>query len=125
MFGTELVGKFRDVKQLFDPNGIMNPGKVFDTPDMRHNLRYGTEYQTEHVPTRLNWNADGGFAGAIERCNGVGACRKLDAGAMCPSYMATREEEHSTRGRANALRAAISSAIPINQLTSPTHARCP
>ena len=70
------------------------------------------------MPTRLNWNADGGFAGAIERCNGVGACRKLNAGAMCPSYMATREEEHSTRGRANALRAAISSAIPINQLTS-------
>ena len=118
MFGTELVGKFRDVKQLFDPDGIMNPGKVFDTPDMRHNLRYGAEYQTEHVPTRLDFHADGGFAGAIERCNGVGACRKLNAGAMCPSYMATREEEHSTRGRANALRAAISSAIPINQLTS-------
>lgn len=118
MFGANLVGRFREVKQLFDPNGMMNPGKVFDTPDMRENLRYGTAYQTDSVPTRLDWKADGGFAGAIERCNGVGACRKLNAGAMCPSYMATREEEHSTRGRANALRAAISGAIPTSQLTS-------
>ena len=118
MFGADLVGKFREVKKLFDPDGIMNPGKVFDTPDMRENLRYGTAYRTDRVPTRLNWDADGGFAGAIERCNGVGACRKVNAGAMCPSYMATREEEHSTRGRANALRAAISGAIPIDQLTS-------
>ena len=118
MFGKELVGRFREVKALFDPKGIMNPGKVFDTPDMRENLRYGTDYATERVPTRLDWSADGGFAGAIERCNGVGACRKLNAGAMCPSFMATREEEDSTRGRANALRAAISGALPVAELTS-------
>ena len=118
MFGASLVARFREVKQLFDPDGIMNPGKVFDTPDMRENLRYGTRYQTEGVPTRLDWTADGGFAAAIERCNGVGACRKLNAGAMCPSYMATREEEHTTRGRANALRASISGALPLDQLTS-------
>ncbi len=118
MFGKELVGHFREVKELFDPDGIMNPGKVFDTPDMRENLRYGADYSAEMMPTKLDWSADGGFAGAIERCNGVGACRKVNAGAMCPSYMATREEEHSTRGRANALRAALSGALPIDEFQS-------
>ncbi len=118
MFGTELVDRFRDVKDLFDPQGIMNPGKVFDTPDMRSNLRYGNDYSTAVIPTKLDWSADGGFAGAIERCNGVGACRKVNAGAMCPSYMATREEEHSTRGRANALRSALSGALPLDEVRS-------
>ncbi len=118
MFGPELVAHFREVKELFDPEGIMNPGKVFDTPDMRENLRYGTDYSTAPLPTKLDWRADGGFAAAIERCNGVGACRKVNAGAMCPSYMATREEEHSTRGRANALRGALSGALPLDDITS-------
>ncbi len=118
MFGKELVSHFREVKDLFDPDGIMNPGKVFDTPDMRENLRYGAAYSTQTLPSKLDWSADGGFAGAIERCNGVGACRKVNAGAMCPSYMATREEEHSTRGRANALRAALSGALPIDEIRS-------
>ncbi len=118
MFGPELVNHFREVKDLFDPNSIMNPGKVFDTPDMRENLRYGSDYETAPIPTKLDWTADGSFAGAIERCNGVGACRKVNAGAMCPSYMATREEEHSTRGRANALRGALSGAIPLDEIRS-------
>ncbi len=118
MFGPKLVDHFREVKELFDPTGIMNPGKVFDTPDMRENLRYGADYSTSPLPTKLDWRVDGGFAGAIERCNGVGACRKVNAGAMCPSYMATREEEHSTRGRANALRAALSGALPMDEITS-------
>ena len=118
MFGAELVRHFGEVKKLFDPNGIMNPGKVFDTPDMRENLRYGSDYATAPITTKLDWTADGGFAGAIERCNGVGACRKVNAGAMCPSYMATREEEHSTRGRANALRSALSGALPIDEIRS-------
>ena len=118
MFGPKLVQHFREVKTLFDPKGIMNPGKVFDTPDMRQNLRYGNKYSTIDIPTKLDWTADSNFAGAIERCNGVGACRKINAGAMCPSYMATREEEHSTRGRANALRAALSGELPINEIQS-------
>lgn len=118
MFGADLVDHFREVKGLFDPNGIMNPGKVFDTPDMRENLRYGSEYATAPIPTKLDWASDGGFAGAVERCNGVGACRKVNAGAMCPSYMATREEEHSTRGRANALRGALSGALPLDEIRS-------
>lgn len=118
MFGRDLVQSFRDVKQAFDPKWTMNPGKVFDTPPMKENLRYGVSYRTEPVETRLDFTREGGFAGAIEKCNGVGDCRKVYSGAMCPSYQATREEEHSTRGRANALRAAISGALPVEQLNS-------
>jgi FAD/FMN-containing dehydrogenase/Fe-S oxidoreductase len=118
MFGKDLVQNFRDVKHAFDPNLTMNPGKIFDTPAMTENLRYGENYRTETIKTRLDFTAEGGFAGAIEKCNGVGDCRKVHAGAMCPSYQATREEENSTRGRANALRSAISGALPIAQLNS-------
>jgi FAD/FMN-containing dehydrogenase/Fe-S oxidoreductase len=118
MFGKELVQSFRDVKHAFDPHGTMNPGKVFDTPPMTENLRYGVTYETAPIKTRLDFSQEGGFAGAIEKCNGVGDCRKVNAGAMCPSYQATREEEHSTRGRANALRSAISGALPVEQLNS-------
>ncbi len=118
MFGKDLVQNFRDVKQAFDPNSTMNPGKIFDTPPMKENLRYGAAYKTAPIKTRLDFSKEGGFAGAIEKCNGVGDCRKVHAGAMCPSYQGTREEEHSTRGRANSLRAAISGALPIEQLNS-------
>ncbi len=118
MFGDELVQHFRDVKKSFDPKGIMNPGKIFDTPPLTQNLRYGTDYSTLKVNTLLDFSKEGGFAKAVEKCNGVGECRKLTAGAMCPSYMATREEEHSTRGRANALRAALSGVLPEGELHS-------
>ena len=118
MFGPELYKAFREVKAAFDPKGIMNPGKIVDAPPMTQNLRYGETYRTAPVETRFDWSADNGFAGAVERCNGVGACRKVNNGAMCPSYMATREEEHSTRGRANALRAALSGALPHGQFDS-------
>lgn len=118
MFGSELVENFREVKRAFDPNTIMNPGKIFDTPHILDNLRFGDEYHSHEIETRLDFTAEGGFAGAVEMCNGVGACRKLNLGAMCPSYMATREEEHTTRGRANVLRAAISGKFPVDQLTS-------
>ena len=118
MFGPELYKAFREVKAAFDPKGIMNPGKIVDAPPMTQNLRYGETYRTTPVETRFDWSADNGFAGAVERCNGVGACRKVNSGAMCPSYMATREEEHSTRGRANALRAALSGALPHGQFDS-------
>ncbi|MBI4219301.1 MAG: 4Fe-4S dicluster domain-containing protein, partial [Chloroflexi bacterium] len=118
MFGPKLVGSFREVKKAFDPKGIMNPGKVFDTPDLLSNLRYGEGFRTAVIRPRLDFSKEGGFAAAVEMCNGVGACRKFSAGAMCPSYMATREEEHSTRGRANALRAALSGALPLEELHS-------
>ncbi len=118
MFGPELVESFREVKQAFDPKTIMNPGKVFDTPHLLDNLRFGDEYRANDIETRLDFSQEGGFAAAIEMCNGVGACRQLNLGAMCPSYIATREETHTTRGRANVLRAAISGKFPLEQFTS-------
>ena len=111
MFGDRIYNAFRELKQTWDPQGIMNPGKIIDTPPMTENLRYGAAYQTAAPPAILDFSADSGYAGAVEMCNGMGACRKLD-GSMCPSFMATRDEEHSTRGRANLLRAALSGRMP-------------
>ena len=118
MFGTELVQHFRNVKKAFDPKRVMNPNKIFDTPALTDNLRYGDKYKPIAPPVRLDWSTEGGFIAAVEKCNGVGACRKVNAGAMCPSYMATREEKHTTRGRANALRAALTGALPTDNFAS-------
>jgi Fe-S oxidoreductase len=108
LFGKELTGAFREVKAAFDPKGIMNPGKIVDAQaSPLENLRYGVPTVTEPIRPALDFGRDGGFAFAIEMCNGNGQCRKLDAGTMCPSYQATRNDLHSTRGRANALRAFI------------------
>ncbi len=116
MFGPKIYDAFRQVKQTFDPDGIMNPGKIIDTPPLTENLRYGPEYKTIPITTQLDFSDQDGFEGAIDMCNGMGACRKQD-GTMCPSFMATRDEEHSTRGRANLLRAAISGSLPPEALT--------
>ena len=117
MFGLRIYEAFRDVKRTFDPQGIMNPGKIIDCPPMTENLRYGDDYQATSIPTKLDFSLDGDYAGAVEMCNGMGTCRKLE-GTMCPSYMATREEEHSTRGRANLLRAALSGRLPKDTISS-------
>ncbi len=110
MFGSKLYEAFREVKRAFDPNGIMNPGKIVDSPPMTENLRISPAYRTRDLTTGFAYR-EGSYAQSIEMCNGQGECRKL-TGTMCPSYMATRDEEHSTRGRANALRAAMSGALP-------------
>lgn len=110
-FGERLYAVFREIKQLFDPENLMNPGKIVDAPAMDQNLRFGPEYK---VPARTTWyhyREDGGFDRAVEMCTGVGACRKTLGGTMCPSYIATRDEDHSTRGRANALRLAMSGQL--------------
>jgi Fe-S oxidoreductase len=104
MFGAELYEAFRMVKRTFDPHGIFNPGKIVDAPPLTANLRYGTAYRTLPIATHFDYAEHGGLAGAVEMCSGVGACRKTLDGTMCPSYMATRDEQHSTRGRANVLR---------------------
>ena len=117
MFGPQLYDAFRDVKRAFDPKGIMNPGKIVDPAPMTENLRIGPTYRPLDLKTGFAYSEEGGFAGAVEMCNGQGACRKVSSGTMCPSYMVTRDEEHSTRGRANALRAAISGALPLDALT--------
>lgn len=111
LFGPELAQAFRQVKQAFDPNNLMNPGKVVDVPlmDDENLLRLGTQYAVPHEPrsTIFSFDLDDGFSGAVEMCNGAGVCRRLDEGVMCPSFQVTREEVDSTRGRANALRAAM------------------
>lgn len=122
LFGPELVQAFREVKAAFDPRNLLNPGKVVDAPRMDDEsiLRYGTRYATPYTLNRtvLSFEADYGFAGAVEMCNGAGVCRKLEQGVMCPSYMATRDETHSTRGRANALRAAMMGLLGPDGMTS-------
>ena len=117
MFGPKIYQAFRDVKKAFDPQGIMNPGKIIDCPPMTENLRFGPQYRAAPIETRLDFTHDLGYAGAVEMCNGMGACRKM-SGTMCPSYMVTREEEHSTRGRANLLRGVLSGALPGETLSS-------
>ena len=118
MFGSQIYQALTEVKKAFDPAGIMNPGKIVDAPPMTENLRFGTDYNTIKIDTYFDFSSQDGFGRAIEMCNGVGACRKTLTGTMCPSFIGTREEEHSTRGRANALRSIISGALPHTELTS-------
>lgn len=107
IFGTELYEKMREFKAIFDPEGLMNPGKIVDAPPMTEHLRFGPKYAPVEIKTRLNFDREGGFLRAIEMCNGAAVCRKTHSGTMCPSYMATRDEKDTTRGRANALRNAL------------------
>ena len=110
-FGDRLYEAFQQVKRLFDPPGLMNPGKIVETPPEWTGTRYSGGYRPEKVETIFRFREHGDVLGEVEACNGVGACRKLGSGTMCPSYMATRDERHSTRGRANALRLAITNQI--------------
>ena len=104
LYGPELVRAFAEFKTLWDPEGKMNPGKVVDPYRIDENLRYGTDYHPHEPATEFAYQSDGGsFSYAMERCVGVGKCRRTEAGTMCPSYMVTREEKHSTRGRARLL----------------------
>jgi len=122
-FGPDLYRVYKEVKAAFDPDNILNPGNIVDSAPMTGNLRYGTAYQILAQPTHIDFSEYGetpsmGFDRAIEQCNGAGVCRKTTTGTMCPSFMVTRDEEHSTRGRANALRAALSGILPPEALTS-------
>ena len=143
-FGPRLYDAFRQLKALFDPTGIMNPGKLIDTPPMDDPayLRYGDAYRVAEIPSGFHYRSpsppdptpglpsglrpdltpglgnNGGFRLTVEQCNGIGACRKTGSGTMCPSYMATRDEEHTTRGRANALRMAMSGQLGQDDLAS-------
>jgi FAD/FMN-containing dehydrogenase/Fe-S oxidoreductase len=111
MFGDRIYEAFRTIKKTFDPDGIMNPGKIVDSPPLTENLRYGPKYVTAKPATFFSYAEYGGFGNAVEMCSGLGACRKKLDGTMCPSYMATREEKHSTRGRANVLRLAMAGRL--------------
>lgn len=121
LYGPDLHQAFRELKGIFDPRGVMNPGKIVDAPapwdpDL---LRIHPGYRTPLAPseTYFDFSVDGGFAGAVELCNGQGLCRKHDSGTMCPSYRVTGEEAHSTRGRANALRAAMTGKLGLSGMT--------
>lgn len=111
IFGSELYQAMREFKAIFDPDKLMNPGKIVDAPPMTDNLRLGPVYQPIQIQTHLDFSREGGFMGAVEMCNGQAVCRKLGAGTMCPSYMATKDENDTTRGRANALRNALAGNI--------------
>ena len=117
LFGPQIYRALQNVKYAFDPLNRMNPGKIVDAPEMDENLRFGEEYETIQVDTHYDFTKEGGFATAIELCNGNGACRKMGEGTMCPSYMVTREEEHSTRGRADLMRAVLSGKMDERELS--------
>jgi FAD/FMN-containing dehydrogenase/Fe-S oxidoreductase len=124
MFGPRIIADFKEVKHRFDPDNLLNPGKIVDAPDMddRSLFRYPPDYRVTELKTALDWSAypgaGGGFQGAVEMCNNNGACRKLEGGVMCPSYRATRNERDVTRGRANTLRLAISGQLGPDALAS-------
>jgi len=122
LFGPELVKAFHEVKGAFDPHRLINPGKIVDVARMDDQtiLRFGADYTTplELTDTVLNFQSDGGYARAVELCNGAGVCRKIGPGVMCPSFIATRDETHTTRGRANALRSAMMGLLGPQGMTS-------
>ena len=110
IYGEEITNLFRKVKNTCDPKGIFNPGKIVDAQPMDEGLRYGEAYKPQPWQPVMDFSSLDGVAGAIEMCNGAGVCRK-DIGAMCPTFQASREEEHSTRGRSNLLREYISGKL--------------
>ncbi|WP_431210315.1 FAD-binding and (Fe-S)-binding domain-containing protein [Puia sp. P3] len=104
MYGAQLMEAFREFKRIWDPQWKMNPGKVIDAYGQTAHLRLGTDYAPPALSTHFSFEEDeGSFAHATLRCVGVGKCRRQESGTMCPSYMVTREEEHSTRGRTHLL----------------------
>jgi len=121
MYGARIVAAFRAVKDAFDPQRILNPGKIVDPMPMTAHLRYAYVRRDEPVgeETGLDFGAHGGMAGLAGMCSGVGQCRQRLVGTMCPSYMATGDETHTTRARANALRLALSDHTLLRGLDDP------
>ena len=124
MFGSRIARAFEEVKRLFDPDNVLNPGKIVHPSRMddRTLFRYPPGYRAIDVKTGFDWSAwpgaSGGFQGAVEMCNNNGACRKHAGGTMCPSYRATRDERDVTRGRANSLRLALTGQLGPDALVS-------
>jgi len=117
MYGAEILRAFADVKRLFDPDGMMNPGVIVAPPRMDRQLRIGPGRERLTIKTGLSFGDQGGFAKAVELCNGSGFCRKRTGGTMCPSYMVTLDEQDTTRARANMLRSVIEGTLPPEELT--------
>ena len=129
-FGPRLTAALGEIKTLFDPKGLMNPGKIVNPTkqDDRSLFRFQPGYEAKEFATVLDWSewggtepgasTSGGFGAAVEMCNNNGHCRKFDSGTMCPSYRATGDEKHLTRGRANTLRLAVSGQLGPDAFTS-------
>src|SRR5262245_34189835 len=124
MYGPHAVRLFEEVKDRFDPDGLMNPGKIVRSSRMddRSMFRFKPDYGVPQMKTALDWSAypgaGGGFQGAVEMCNNNGECRKLKGAVMCPSFRVTGNERDVTRGRANSLRLAISGQLGADALAS-------
>lgn len=121
MYGEEIIKAFCELKQAADPHNLLNPGKIIapvteQVMEMDKNLRFGPDYRSTAWTAWIDFSGQRGLEAAIEQCNGAGVCRKED-GLMCPSFQATRDELHSTRGRANILRAMISGRFPTRDLS--------
>ncbi|MFQ5428702.1 MAG: FAD-binding and (Fe-S)-binding domain-containing protein [Phycisphaerae bacterium] len=123
MYGPRIIEAFGRIKSVFDPNGLMNPGKIVAPMPMTEHLRYDSLPEPSAEPsgpgTRLDFSEHGGMLGLANMCSGVGQCRQRLVGTMCPSYMATGDEQHTTRGRANALRMALSGERLLEGLSDP------
>lgn len=119
MYGPRIVDAFRYVKHLFDPHKLFNPGKIVDPLPMTENLRYGSDFRSLPVKTYFDYSEHGGPAELAAMCSGVGQCRQRLVGTMCPSFMATGDEQHTTRARANALRMALSNRPLLSGLDDP------
>ncbi|RED23431.1 FAD/FMN-containing dehydrogenase [Flavobacterium cutihirudinis] len=117
MLGDEIYQLFLEVKNTWDPWGIFNPGKIVNTPPMDTSLRYTAGQETPMPETYFDFSEHNGILRAAEMCNGSGDCRKTEksGGTMCPSYMATRDEKHTTRARANMLRETITNSTKANR----------
>lgn len=116
MVGEHNYSLIREIKEIWDPNHIFNPGKITETPKMNEQLRYVPGVETKEIETIFDFSSTMGFLRAVEKCNGSGDCRKteISGGTMCPSYMATRDEQNATRARANTLREYITNSKKQN-----------
>ena len=117
MFGKKLYQAFKEVKAAFDPDNLINPGKIVNGQNFLDNLRLSPETQIAKISTFLDFSREGGFELAADLCNGNGMCRKKEA-VMCPSFQATGDEYHTTRARAQTLRDIINGRLPIKDFTS-------
>jgi Fe-S oxidoreductase len=117
MYGPEILRAFAEVKALFDPDNMLNPGVIVAPSPMDRQLRIGPGRRRLPIDTNLDFSEQGNFAAAVELCNGSGLCRKKTGGTMCPSYMVTLDEKDTTRARANMLRSVIDGTLPPEELT--------
>lgn len=117
MYGSEILRAFEEVKNLFDPERRLNPDVIVAPKPMDSRLRIGPNHSRMLLKTGMDFSRQGGFAKAVELCNGAGFCRKKNSGTMCPSYMVTRDERDTTRARANMLRSVLDGTLPKEELT--------